>query len=85
MSKLMNFDAHTREVFENDEAKFAAFNKLMLDAANGSYEEGIDAKSANDKIISMFKKIILSSMSLLKLEILISVIRMFSILRMRPF
>ena len=58
MAKLMNFDAHTREVFENDEAKFAAFSKLMLDTANSNFEEGIDAKSANDKIVSKFKQII---------------------------
>ena len=55
MAKLMNFDAHVREVFDNDESKYAAFNKLMLDAANGTYEDGIDAKSANDKIVSMFR------------------------------
>lgn len=55
MAKLMNFDAHVREVFDNDEAKYAAFNKLMLDTANGTYEDGIDAKSANDKIVSMFR------------------------------
>lgn len=58
MSKLMTFDAHVRDVFENDEAKYAAFNKLMLDTANGSFEEGITVKDANDKIVSMFKQII---------------------------
>lgn len=58
MAKLMSFDAHVREVFENDEAKFAAFSKLMLDTANGNFEEGISAKEANEKIVSMFKKAI---------------------------
>ena len=58
MAKLMNFDAHVRDVFENDETKFAAFGKLMLDTANANFEEGIDAKSANDKIVSMFKQVI---------------------------
>ena len=58
MAKLMNFDAHVREVFDNDEVKYAAFNKLMLDAANDIYEDGITAKDANDKIVSMFKQII---------------------------
>lgn len=58
MAKLMNFDAHVREVFDNDESKYAAFSKLMLDTANGNFEEGITIKDANDKIVSMFKKII---------------------------
>ena len=58
MAKLMHFDAHVREVFDNDEVKCANFNKLMLDAAAGNFEDGIDAKDANDKIVSMFKQII---------------------------
>lgn len=58
MAKLMNFDAHVRDVFENDNAKFEAFNKLMLDTANANFEEGINAKEANEKIVSMFKQII---------------------------
>lgn len=60
MSKLniMNFDAKVREVFENDQQKLHAFNKLMLDTANGIFEEGITAKEANEKLVSMFKKVI---------------------------
>ena len=58
MANLINFDAHVREVFENDEVKFANFSKLMLDTANATFEEGIDAKSANEKIVAKFKKII---------------------------
>lgn len=58
MAKLMNFDAHVRDIFENDDNKFNAFSKLMLDTANANFEEGIDAKSANEKIVSMFKQII---------------------------
>lgn len=58
MAKLMNFDAHVRDVFENDEVKFANFNKLMLDSATGNFEEGITAKEASDKIVSKFKQII---------------------------
>lgn len=58
MAKLMNFDAHVREIFENDDAKFASFNKLMLDVANDNLEDGITIKEANAKITSMFKKII---------------------------
>ena len=56
MAKLMNFDSHVRDVFENDETKFAAFNKLMLDTANTNFEEGISAKEANKKLVSMFKQ-----------------------------
>ena len=58
MVKLMNFDANVREVFENDESKLFNFNKLMLDTANSTFEEGVTAKEANAKIVSMFKKII---------------------------
>ena len=59
MAKLMNFDAYVREVFENEESKFAAFNQMMFDLANGNeLEEGITVKEANDKIVSIFKKTI---------------------------
>ena len=56
--KLMNFDAKVREVFENDESKLNAFTKLMLDAANGSYEDGITPKEANKKIVEKFMQVI---------------------------
>lgn len=58
MAKLMNFEAHVREIFENDESKLMAFNKLMLDTANGNLEDGITPKEASAKITAMFKKII---------------------------
>ena len=58
MAKLMSFDSHVREVFENDEIKFANFSKLMIDTAFGQFEEGINAKEANKKIVAKFKKII---------------------------
>ena len=58
MARLINFDSHVREVFENDENKFFAFNKLMLDTANGTFEEGISAKEASAKIVSMFRQAI---------------------------
>ena len=60
MSKLniMNFDAKVREVFNNEQEKLHAFNKLMLDTANGIFENGITAKEANDKLVSMFKQVI---------------------------
>ena len=57
--RLMNFDANVREVFENDENKLFGFNQMMLDLANGNeLEGGITTKEANDKIVSMFKKVI---------------------------
>lgn len=58
MAKLMNFNANVRDVFDNDEAKFASFNQLMLDVANNNLEDGITIKEANAKITTMFKKII---------------------------
>lgn len=58
MAKLMNFDAHVREVFDNDDSKLAAFDKLMMDVSNGTLEDDITVKEANDKIVSMFKQVI---------------------------
>ena len=55
MARLMNFDANVREVFENDESKLFAFNKLMMDTAMDTLEDGISVKEANEKIVSMFK------------------------------
>ncbi len=60
MSKLnlFNFEARVREVFENDNERLLAFNKLMVDTANDTYEEGISPKEANEKIVSMFRTLI---------------------------
>ena len=58
MAKLINFDANVREVFENDESKMRAFYKLMQDVANNNLEDGISMKEANDKIVSMFNKVL---------------------------
>lgn len=58
MATLMSFDAHIRDVFENDENKFASFNKLMIDTANNHFEEGITAKEANAKIVEMFRNVL---------------------------
>lgn len=69
MSKLMNFDAHVRGIFENDETKFANFNKLMLDTSVGVYEEGVDANDANAKIRKVFRQAIGVSENATKLEI----------------
>ena len=57
MNKLMQFDANVRDVFDNDEAKYESFNKLMLDVANNSLEEGISLKEANAKITQKFREI----------------------------
>lgn len=59
MANLMMFDARVREVFENEENKLFAFQKLMMDVANGcELEGGLTVKEANDKIVSMFRKVI---------------------------
>ncbi len=58
MAKFINFDAHVREVFENNEEKFAGFTKLMIDTASGDFEEGVTLKEANKKIVDKFNKII---------------------------
>ena len=59
MAKLINFSAMVRDVFENEEEKLSAFNKLMFDIANGNeLEGGLTVKEGSDKIVSMFKKII---------------------------
>jgi hypothetical protein len=69
MATLMNFDAHVRAIFENDETKFVNFNKLMVDASVNKYEEGIDAKTANEKIRKVFREAIGVSENATKLEI----------------
>ena len=69
MANLMTFDAHVRGIFENDESKFVAFNKLMVDASVNKYEEGIDAKTANEKIRKVFREAIGVSENATKQEI----------------
>lgn len=58
MARFMSFDAKVRDVFENDENKFNGFNKLMLDAVSGNFEEGITAKDATEQIRAKFRAII---------------------------
>lgn len=58
MAKFMMFNENVRNVFNNEEVKFEAFNKLMIDTAYGKFEEGITPKDANDKIVAKFKAII---------------------------
>ena len=69
MANLMTFDAHVRGIFENDETKFVAFNKLMTDASVNKYEEGITAEDANAKIRRVFREAIGVSENATKLEI----------------
>lgn len=58
MAKFMMFNENVRNVFNDEEAKFEAFNKLMIDTAYGKFEEGITPKDANEKIVAKFKAII---------------------------
>ena len=55
MDKFMMFNENVRNVFNNEEVKFEAFNKLMIDTAYGKFEEGITSKDANEKIVAKFK------------------------------
>lgn len=58
MNKFMLFNENVRNVFENDESKFAAFNKLMLDAAYNRFEEGVTPENASSKVTKIFREII---------------------------
>lgn len=58
MAKFMMFNENVRNVFNDEEAKFEAFNKLMIDTAYGKFEEGITPNDANEKIVAKFKAII---------------------------
>lgn len=58
MANFMKFDTNVRSIFENDETKFVAFNKLMTDASVGRYEEGISPADANEKIRKIFREAI---------------------------
>lgn len=58
MAKFMMFDENVRNVFNNEEVKFEAFSKLMIDTAYGKFEEGITSEDANEKIVAKFKAII---------------------------
>ena len=51
--KLMNFAANVREVLENDESKLFAFNKLMLDTANGI---GVDEHASKAEVRKAIKR-----------------------------
>lgn len=57
MSKFMQFDVNVKNVFNNDENDYTAFNQLMLDY-NHDALEGVSAKEANKKIVEIFRNII---------------------------
>lgn len=57
MSKFMQFDVNVKNVFNNDENDYTAFNQLMLDY-NHDALEGVTAKEANKKIVEIFRNII---------------------------
>lgn len=57
MSKFMQFDVNVKNVFNNDENDYTAFNQLMLDY-NHDALEGVTAKEANKKIVEIFCNII---------------------------
>ena len=57
MKRFMNFDANVRNVFENNESDYAAFNQLMLDYSHDALD-GVSAKEANKKIVEIFRSII---------------------------
>lgn len=57
MSKFMQFDVNVKNVFNNDENDYTAFNQLMLDY-NHDALEGVTAREANKKIVEIFRNII---------------------------
>ena len=54
MTKFMKFDTNVRSAFENDEATYANFEKLLVDAARKQVEE-YTPEQANKKIVEKFR------------------------------
>ena len=54
MSKFMRFDSVVRNAFENDEAQFVNFSKLLVDAAKKEVKEYSQAE-ANKVIVERFR------------------------------
>ncbi len=54
MSKFMNFNSVVRNAFENDEAQFANFSQLLIDAAKKDVKEYSQA-DANKVIVEKFR------------------------------
>lgn len=57
MAKFMQFDMNVKNVFDNNENDYNAFNKLMLDYAHNALD-GISVKEANQKIVEIFRNVI---------------------------
>ena len=55
MSKFMRFNSVARNAFENDEAQFANFSKLLIDAAKKDVQEYSQA-DANKVIVAKFRE-----------------------------
>ena len=54
MNKFMRFDANVRNAFENDEATYLNFEKLLVDTARKQVE-GYTFEQANKKIVEVFR------------------------------
>lgn len=57
MAKFMQFDMNVKNVFDNNENDYNAFNKLMLDYSHNALD-GISVKEANQKIVEIFRNVI---------------------------
>ena len=55
MKNLMRFNATVQNAFDNDQANFEDFHKLLLDCSRNTVEE-YSNKEANAKIVSKFKE-----------------------------
>lgn len=55
MTKFMRFDTTARNAFNNDEATYANFEKLLVDSARKQVKE-YSAEEANAKIVEKFRK-----------------------------
>lgn len=55
MTKFMRFDTTARNAFDNDEATYANFEKLLVDSARKQVKE-YSAEEANAKIVEKFRK-----------------------------
>lgn len=55
MTKFMRFDTTARNAFDNDEATYANFEKLLVDSARKQVRE-YSAEEANAKIVEKFRE-----------------------------
>ena len=57
MKRFMQFAVNVKNVFDNNESDYTAFNQLMLDYAHDALD-GVSAKEANKKIVEIFRNVI---------------------------